>query len=192
MELFWCLRAKCLPELCSGRTVFWGGRDQALPSQVIEPVGWDPPCATFSSVRQWRIPCSSLSVWVPASLWSPELLACCTPGFAYKILALWGSAASSWPLWDPCGHGHGWVGGSGCWAAVPRWACPHASCLRGLRDGLVLPWPSVTLTCSQLSTGKLPASTAALSEQAGYQLSCVHIKHVCHFSPNVVPRAPVF
>lgn len=61
-----------------------------------------------------------------------------------------------------------------------------------MKDGLVLPWPSAKLTCSQLSTGKLPASTAALSEQAGYQLSCVHIKHVCHFSPNVVPRAPVF
>lgn len=70
--------------------------------------------------------------------------------------------------------------------------CPHASCLRGLRDRLVLPWPSVMLTCPQLSTGKLPASAAALSEQAGYQLSCVHIKHVCHFSPNVVPGASVF
>lgn len=47
-------------------------------------------------------------------------------------------------------------------------------------------------TPSQLSAGEVPASAAALSEQAGYRLSCAHVKRVCHFLPNAVPGAPIF
>ena len=93
--------------------------------------------------------------------------------------------------------GHGRAGSRSWWAAVPGWAsqAPAPAGFGGtgwLYLALRRCSPEGGFTRSQLSAGKLPASAAALSERAGYRLSCAHVKHVCHFSPNAVPGAPIF